>query len=328
MAEFGLRRAVLWAGLAFLVVLPPLALALDEPFYVTLFTRILIFALAAVSLDLILGFGGLVSFGHAVYLGLGAYGVGIFIHHAYEGSGVYFLPALAGTDLAWVAWPLALLACALFALVTGLIVLRTSGVYFIMITLAFAQMMFFFFNSQLDYGGEDGLVLYGRSTGLGLDLGDRATFYYLCLGLLLAVLYLFHRIVHSRFGQVLTGIRENERRMAAIGFPTFRYKLVAYVIAGTTCGLAGILMANLNEFVSPAFMHWTRSGELIVMVVLGGMGTLTGPVLGAVAFLLLEEVLSDLTQHWMAILGPILILIVLFARQGIYGLLGPRGDRP
>ena len=190
-----------------------------------------------------------------------------------------------------------------------------------MITLAFAQMIYFFFVSLETYGGDDGLSLWERSSLLGLDLYDSAVFYYLVIFILIAVLVFCRRLVGARFGRVIVGARENERRMNAIGFPTYRYKLVCFTISGAIAGLAGALLANQTEFVSPSLLHWTRSGELIVMVVLGGMGTLLGPVVGAIFFLLLEDVLSELTQHWMIIFGPLLILVVLFANRGLLGLL-------
>ncbi|MBU2090782.1 MAG: branched-chain amino acid ABC transporter permease [Alphaproteobacteria bacterium] len=311
-----LRRIVLWGGLALLCLLPMLAEALGEGFYITMMNRVLILALAAMSLNLILGYGGMVSFGHAAYLGIGAYTVGILAYH----SDAWF-----GTESAFIALPAAMLVAAILALAIGAISLRTSGVYFIMITLAFAQMVYFFFVSQQEYGGMDGMQMWSRSDAGPIDLSDNASFYYVVLGLLLVLLYAKYRLVRSRFGLVLRGIRENERRMKALGFPTYRYKLVAFVISGAVAGLAGAMMANLSEFVSPSLLHWTRSGEMMVMVILGGMGTIAGPILGALAFLVLEDVLSEITQHWMIVLGPLLILIVLVARRGLYGLLDPKG---
>ncbi len=319
------RQAVHLGALLFLVLLPPVALALDEPFYISLASRILIYGLAAASLDLILGFGGMVSFGHAAFFGAGGYVVGILFVHGFDGTA--FLGLIPGTDSALVAWPLAMLAAGLLALVIGAVSLRTGGVYFIMITLAFAQMLYFFFVSLEAYGGDDGLSMYGRSRIPGFDLSADATFYYVCLGAVAAFLGLGHRLVGSRFGRVIVGVRENERRMTALGFPTYRYKLACFVIAGATAGLAGALIANQTEFVSPSLMHWTRSGEIMVMVILGGMGTLFGPVVGAAVFLLLEEVLSTWTEHWMIVLGPLLIFFVLFARRGIYGWIVGRDDR-
>lgn len=316
------RRVVLLTALAIALLLPPLALLLDEPFYISLASRILIYGLAAASLDLILGFGGMVSFGHAAFFGAGGYVVGILFVHGFEGSD--FLGLFPGTDNALIVWPLAMLVAGLLALVIGAVSLRTGGVYFIMITLAFAQMLYFFFVSLEPYGGDDGLSLYGHSRLPGLDLADDATFYYVCLALLLCFLWLAGRLVRSRFGMVIRGVNENERRMAALGFATYRYKLACFTIAGAVAGLAGALIANQTEFVSPALMHWTRSGEILVMVILGGVGTLVGPVFGAAAFLLLEEILSRWTEHWMIVMGPLLIFVVLFARRGLYGWLAGR----
>ena len=270
-----------------------------------------ILALGATSLNLILGYGGMVSFGHAVYLGVGAYVVGIL--------------AKEGVTSGFVQWPLALGASALFALVIGALCLRTRGVYFIMITLAFAQMVYYVGVSLDRYGADDGLTIHRRSQFGGLvNLSNKIVFYYLCVALLLGAIYLVARIVNSRFGLVIQGARSNERRMRAIGFPLFRYRLACFVIAGALCGLAGVLLANHTDFVSPAMMHWTRSGDLIVMVVLGGMSSPFGPLIGAVALLLLEEALSGITEYWQIILGPLLLLVVLYARGGIDGMLKAR----
>lgn len=294
---------------AALVLLPVYSAVTGNIFILTLFTRIVIFALAAASLNLIMGYGGMMSFGHAAYLGIGGYAVGIL---AAEGIGSGFIQ-----------WPVALAASALYALVIGALSLRTRGVYFIMITLAFAQMAYYIATSLSRYGGDDGLTIYKRSDFAGLiNLSDRTQFYYLCLACLFGGLYLIWRIVNSRFGLVVQGVRSNEQRMQAIGFHANRYRLVCFVIAGTICGLAGALLANNTDFVSPAGMFWTRSGELMVMVVFGGMGSLFGPIIGAIVFLLLEELLSQFTEYSGLILGPLLLLIVLFARGGIMGLLG------
>ncbi len=328
MAEFRLtrRRAVHLGALVIALVLPPVALALDEPFYVSLASRILIYGLAAASLDLILGYGGMVSFGHAAFFGAGGYVVGILAVHGFDGTPLLF--GLPGTGSALVAWPLAVLLSGVLALAIGAVCLRTGGVYFIMITLAFAQMLYYFFVSLEPYGGDDGLSIYGRSTLPGLDLSDDTSFYYLCLVLLVGFLVLGRRLMGSRFGMVIRGTMENERRMRALGFPVYRYKLLCFAIAGAGAGLAGALIANQTEFVSPALMHWTRSGEIMVMVILGGMGTLVGPVFGAAVFLLLEEILPAWTEHWMIVFGPVLILVVLFARRGIHGwLAGPEDGR-
>lgn len=323
------RRIVNLTGLLVLLALPPLAIAAGEPFLISVATRIVIAALAALSLDLILGFGGMVSLGQAAFLGVGAYTVGILAHHDFEGTLIPFLPgAWGGSGAALVQWPLAILASGLFALITGALCLRTTGLYFIMVTLAFAQMLYHFFVSLPAYGGHDGLNLWQRSEVPLVDLSDDWVFYYVCLFILLAALAGLHRIVSSRFGMVLSGCRQNEARLAALGIPTVRYKLVAYTLAGALAGLAGALTANQTEFVGPSLMHWSRSGEILVMLILGGIGTLNGAIVGAVTFLALEEILTGLTEHWMLFLGPILILVVLFARRGIYGwLVGPEaGD--
>ena len=283
-----------------------------ESYLLSQVTRVMIFAVAALSLDLILGYGALVSFGHAAFLGLGGYAVGILAAH--------------GHNEALLQLPAALVVSAVFALITGALSLRTKGVYFIMITLAFGQMAFFLAVSLAAYGGDDGMTLPGRSLVLGQAwLKSDRTFYYVVLALLFGAYLLCRSIVMSRFGRVIRGARENPQRMAAIGFPLFRYQLVGYVTAGTLCGLAGFLLANQAEFISPAYMTWQRSGELIVMVVLGGLGTLHGAILGAAAFLLLEEWLSGFTEHWKMIFGPFLVLVVLFARGGLMGVLKKLG---
>lgn len=306
--QFNLRNLVVVALLVALVLLPIYVALSGERFVLTLFTRIVILALAATSLNLIIGSGGMMSFGHAAYLGIGGYAVGIL---AYEG-------VLSG----FVQWPVALGASALFALVIGALSLRTRGVHFIMITLAFAQMAYYVVAGIARYGGDDGLTIYRQSQFVApLDLANKTQFYYICLALLYASIYVIWRLVNSRFGMVINGARSNDLRMRAIGFPTYRYKLVCFVIAGTLCGLAGALLANYTEFVSPSIMYWTRSGDLIIMVVFGGMGSVVGPLLGAVALLLLEEVLSGITEYWQIILGPLLLVVVLFARGGIDGLL-------
>ena len=303
-----LRNIVAVALLSALALLPIYTHLAGNLFLLTLFTRIVILAMAAVSLNLILGFGGMMSFGHAAYLGIGGYAVGIL--------------AFEGLRSGFVQWPVALAASALFALVVGALSLRTRGVYFIMITLAFAQMAYYVIAGLARYGGDDGLTIRQRSQFFApLNLTDKVQFYYVCLSLLFASLYLVSRLVNSRFGLVIQGSRSNDRRMRAIGFPTYRYKLFCFVIAGTLCGLAGALLANHTDFVSPAMIYWTRSGDLIIMVVLGGMGSVIGPVFGAVALLVLEETLSGFTEYWQIILGPLLLLIVLFARGGIDGLL-------
>jgi len=297
------------AGLfVLLALLPLLSHATASSYWLLVGERAVIFAIAALSLELLIGAGGLVSFGHAAFLGIGAYAGGIVASH--------------GLGTLSIALPAALAAAALFALATGAIAVRTRGVYFIMITLAFAQMAFFIAGSLAPYGGDDGLAWPTRTMVLGAHiLEDQRTFFYLCLALLIATYLGVGRLIASRFGRVLRGLKDNETRMQAIGFTPYRYRLTAYVIAGTLCGLAGFLLGNQAEFVSPAYMHWQRSGELIIMVLLGGTGTLYGPILGALTFLLLEETLSRLTEHWKVILGPALVLTALFASGGIAGAL-------
>ncbi|HEX5611293.1 MAG TPA: branched-chain amino acid ABC transporter permease [Burkholderiales bacterium] len=305
------RVLVLGVGLALLAAVPPIAAAFNQPFYLDLFRRVMIFAIAAVSLNLILGYGGMVSFGHAAYLGVGAYAVAILAHHEVTNG--------------YLQWLLAIGASAGVALVIGAISIRTSGIYFIMITLAFTQMLYYLGISLEEYGGDDGLRLAAKSEFSGvLDLNNETIFYYVVFVLLVACLWLTHRIVNSRFGMVIRAARSNETRTRAIGFSPYLYRLVAFVIAGAMCGLAGALLVNHTAYLTPEFMNWTRSGELMFMVIMGGMGTSAGPVLGAFALLLLEDVLSALTPHWQIILGPILVLVVLFAKRGLAGLLPER----
>lgn len=325
------RRRVEWlpAILFGAFILAPVLAAFSgaEGYVLSLLTRVMIFGIAAMSLDLILGYGALVSFGHAAFLGIGGYAVGILASH--------------GIEDALIQVPAALAASALFGLVTGAVSLRTKGVYFIMITLAFGQMLFFLATSLASYGGDDGMTLGARSLVAGLPLlkGDFGL-YWASLACLLGTYLMARSIVASRFGRVLRGSRENATRMEAIGFHPFRYQLAAYVISGMMAGLAGCLLANQAEFISPAFMTWQRSGELIFMVVLGGLGSLHGAILGAAAFLLLEEFLPEilhmlgfmlstdmqarLVENWKMVFGPLLILVVLFARGGIMGVLGGR----
>ena len=295
-----------------LVAVPLIAYYLPgERYLLALFGRVMVFAIAAISLDLILGYGGLVSFGHAAFLGLGAYAVGILAAHGY-------------TDATMVV-PVALAAGAVFALATGAVAVRTRGVYFIMITLAFGQMAYYTATSLSQYGGDDGLTLNEQTTVFGLKLlDDPRSFYYVVLALLVLVYLLCRLIVASRFGRVLRAARENPVRTETLGFNVNAFRLVAYMIAGCICALAGVLMANQASFVSPAYMSWQRSGDLIVMVILGGMGSLHGAVLGSFVYLLLEELLSGYTEHWKVIFGPFLILVVLFARGGLMGLIGGR----
>lgn len=303
-----MRRLVFWAiVIVLLAALPPLAMALGKTFYIDLVRRIMIFGIAAVSLNLILGYGGLVSFGHAAYLGVGGYAVAIF--------------AFYGVNNGFLQWGVAIAASALVAAAIGAVSIRTSGVYFIMITLAFTQMLYYLGISIEEYGGDDGIRLKMRSQFPLIDLADGVQFYYLVLALLVGAIYLTHRIVNSRFGMVLRAAKSNEARSRAIGFSPYPYRLAAFVIAGAMCGLAGALLANHTNYLTPDFMHWTRSGEIMFMVIFGGIATAAGPLLGASGFLLLEDVLSSWTEHWQVILGPLLVLSVLFFKRGLAGLL-------
>lgn len=301
--------ALLLAALA----LPSVLGALDQTFYISFACRALIFALAASSLNLVLGFGGMVSLGHAAFLGAGAYVAAICQH--------------AGINEALIAFPLAMGVAGLFALVVGAISLRTRGVYFIMITLAFAQMAYYLFISARSWGGDDGLPLNGRMTLAGFPLASDDALYYAALGALVAVMILFGRLVDARFGRALQAIRENETRMEALGYPVFRFRLVAFVLGGMVAGLAGALLANLTGLASPNLLQWTQSGTLLVMVIIGGVGYLYGGVVGALALLMLEETLVGFTEHWHIALGLLLLAVVLFAPQGIAALFGrTRGD--
>jgi branched-chain amino acid transport system permease protein len=303
------RREALLPALIFLAfaVLPLFAALSAQRYLLDIGGRIMVFAVAAVALDLLVGYAGLISFGHAAFLGLGAYAVGILSAH--------------GITDALIALPAAIAVSMVFAWLTGIVCVRTKGAYFIMITLAFGQMVYFIATSLAPYGGDNGLSIAARNTiaGFAVLKSDRA-FYYFTLLCLLGTYAFVRSLVGSRFGRVLRGTKENATRMATIGFAAQRFQLLAYIIAGGIGGLAGFLLANLTEFVAPAYMSWQVSGELIVMVILGGVGTLDGALLGSAAYLLAEEYLSGLTENWKVVFGPILVLVVLFARGGLLGL--------
>ncbi|RIH87119.1 urea ABC transporter, permease protein UrtC [Meiothermus luteus] len=290
--------------LLFLLAFPPIASAMGLEFYQGLLTKIMILALAASSLNLILGYGGMVSFGHAAYFGLGAYTAAILMRE--------------GVSSGWVIWAVAVGLSALLALLIGAICLRTRGVYFIMITLAFAQMIYYLVVSFKQYGGEDGLRARRPEFGL-FELTDTAL-YYLSLAVLAGALYLLHRLINARFGRVLQAIRENESRALALGYPVYRFQLLAFVLAGALAGLAGVLMAHYTQYASPNLLAWQQSGHLMMMVILGGVGQFWGGVLGAAALSIVEEVLQDLTIHWQLGVGLILLAVVLFAPRGLAGL--------
>ena len=314
-----MQRALVVVVLALAVAFPLVAEHYGAIYYLSFASRILIYALAATSLNLILGYGGMISFGHAAFVGAGAYTAGVLL--------------VEGVTSAWIGWPTAMLVSALLALAIGAVSLRTRGVYFIMITLAFAQMVYYLTVSMKAYGGEEGLNLPLRATlGFGLALKDDVTFYYTVLALLVTALVLLQRLVHARFGRVIQAIRENETRMQAIGYPTYRYKLICFVIAGAFGGLAGALLASQNNYVNPSLLHWTQSGMLMVMVILGGVGSRYGGPIGAVVLLGIEELIANYKVAWLAALLPnyqqhaplgvglLLLAIVLFAPQGIAGL--------
>jgi len=284
-----------------------------EVFYIRLVTRIFVFAILAMSLNLLVGYTGLVSFGHAAFVGLGAYSVAAL--------GLY------GLKSALVVWPAAMLIAALGALVIGALALRTSGVYFIMITLAFAQMLYYVAVGLARFGGDDGMRMAARNGLAGLSLDKPIPFFYVVAAIFIFFLFASFRVVGSKFGRVLRGIKDNERRMQSLGFNTYRYKLAGFVIAGALAGLGGALDANLNAFVSPRLFHWELSGDLLIMIILGGLGSVAGAPIGAAAFIALEELLSSLTKHWMAIFGPLMLLVILLHKGGIYALVVRKRER-
>lgn len=302
------RRLAAVVTLVALVGLPWILQYLDQGFYVSFASRVLIFALAATSLNLVIGFGGMVSFGHAAFFGTGAYSVAVL--------------AESGVVAAGLAWPAAVGVGALLALLIGAISLRTRGVYFIMITLAFAQMAFYLVVSLKTWGGDDGLSLLRRSTFGSLDLKDDTSFYFVVLATLALALVLLDRLAHSRFGRVIQCIRENETRMEALGYPVFSYKLVCFVIGGALAALSGALLANQTGLASPNLLHWMQSGTLMVMIVIGGVGSVFGGVVGAVLLLVCEEVFVEISPHWQIGLGVVLLAVVLKAPLGIAGLFG------
>ena len=308
-----------------LVVMPLWAWWVDEPFILTLLTKVAIFALAGVGLNIALGLGGLVSFGHAVFFGVGGYAMGILASHAQSYSPIMELPFLIeGTKSMPIIWLVAVISSALAALLVGVLSLRTSGVYFIMITLAFGQMFFYFTISWPAYGGEDGLLIYTRNHFPGMNTLDPIQFLIICYAILGAVLYLSARLAKSAFGLALNAARQNTERVLTVGIDTFRLRLVAFIISGAITGLAGALFADLNRFVSPSMFTWQTSGEIMVFIILGGVARLYGPVAGAAMFVFLEYALGDLSDYWHIYLGILLLMVVLFARGGLIGLLAGR----
>jgi branched-chain amino acid transport system permease protein len=318
------RVWVACAVIALLGMVPVVAALAGQPFYVTLVSRMMIFALAALGLNLILGYGAMVSFGHALYIGVGAYAVGIMSFH--------------GISNGYAHVAVALVAGLVLATVIGLVCLRASGVAFIMITLAFAQMFYFLAVSLKQYGGDDGYAIATRSNFGMIDIGNNTVLYYVIYAVLMLTLFVFSRLIHARFGMVLRGSKANERRMRAMGFPTLGFKLIAYVISALVCVLAGVFLANLTRFVSPSYMQWTVSGEILLMAVLGGVGTLVGPIVGACVWLTLEEILSSINlglpwgldefvrNHWLGVLGIVVIVVAVALKEGLYGYLVERDE--
>jgi branched-chain amino acid transport system permease protein len=310
---------------ALLLLLPAtalIALSLDEPFIITLATKVAIFALAGVGLNIALGLGGLVSLGHAAFFGIGGYAMGILASHAQSYAPLMEAPFLIeGTKSMPVIWLVAIVTSALAALAIGALSLRTTGVYFIMITLAFGQMLYYFAISWPAYGGEDGLSIYVRNGFPGLNTLDPIQFFGLCFAVLAVVLLGAGRLAASPFGLALQAARQNPERVETVGLSSFRLRLVAFVISGAVTGLAGAMFADLNRFVSPTMFSWQMSGEIMIFVILGGVGRLFGPVAGAALFILLEHVLGGISDYWLIYLGGLLLLVVLFARGGLIGTL-------
>ena len=296
-----------------LAVLPPIVITMDDNFWVAFFARVLIYAIAASALNIALGFGGLVSLGHALFIGIGMYSVSLPVHY--------------GVTSGWVHLAACVLVCALVGGFTGLISLRTSGIAFIMITLAFAQMGYFVIVSLKQYGGDDGMGIASASEFFGLQLNTPLSVYYCAWGVLVVLTYWVLRLRTSPFGMALRAGRQNPRRVMSVGIALQRYQLTAYTLSAVLCGVAGMLLANLSAYASPSRMAWTVSGELIVMVVLGGLGSVFGPFLGALAFLGTEEVLKAATEHWMAIFGLAILAVAMLGKTGIAGWLQSRATK-
>jgi branched-chain amino acid transport system permease protein len=319
--RFRTHTAPLLVLLGLLALVPPIAQLLDDPFLIKVFTRVIVFGIAAVGLNLILGYGDLISLMQAGFFGIGGYTVAVLAFHEVNMEPLLGWPfTLGGTTNLAITLPLGALAAAAFAALAGLVCLRTSGAYFIMITLAFNQMLYYFFVALEKYGGEDGLQILGSLHLAGFDVVKRVPFYYLCLSILVVVLIVLDRLVESRFGTTVRALAQNQRRAVALGIPPLRYKLLAFVLSGTIGGLAGGLLAASQQFISPADMAWVRSGELVVMVVLGGLATVWGPVAGAAAFLILELALSSFTLHWQLPFGLLIIVMIMFLRGGLADL--------
>lgn len=322
------ERGVNAVVLAGFVLVPFWAWMADEPFIITLTTKAAILALAGVGLNIAIGLGGLVSLGHAAFFGIGGYAMGVLASHAQSFSPILEIPFLIeGTKSMPLIWLTAIVSSGLAALAIGALSLRTSGVYFIMITLAFGQMLYFFAISWPAYGGEDGLPIYLRNSFPGLNTLDPIQFYIIVLAVLLLVLAFAARLISSPFGLALNAARQSPVRVETVGMSPYRLRLVAFTLSGMITGLAGALFADLNRFVSPSMFSWQTSGEIMVFVILGGVSRLFGPVVGAALFILLEHLLGGLSEFWHIYLGLLLLVIVLFARGGVIGTLTGRGAR-
>ena len=304
-----------------LLSIPAIGIIFNEPYYITLATKVIILGIAGVGLNLALGYGGLISFGHAAFFGIGGYVAAIMSNHALNGELLFEIPlAISGSSEMLIIWPLAIVISAFFSLLIGLLSLRTSGVYFIMITLAFAQMLYYFSISWPSYGGEDGLSMHMRNTLPFINTMNPLNFFLICLAWFFIAIFITSKLINSPYGMALQATKQNEERVKSVGIETFKVKLIVFVFSGAITGLAGSLYADLNRFVSPSMLNWHTSGEIMVFVILGGIARLYGPLLGAAFFIILEQTLGLYTENWQFWLGLILILEILFARSGIMGL--------
>ena len=307
--------------LFFLLLIPILGFVLEEPYYITLTTKVIILGIAGIGLNLALGYCGLISFGHAAFFGLGGYVTGILSFHALNSELMFSWPFIAsGSSNMLVIWPIVIIISALLSFIIGVLSLRTTGVYFIMITLAFAQMLYFFAISWPNYGGEDGLSIYMRNSFPMVNTMDPITFYMICLFWLLLAVFISAKLINSSFGMAFQAIKQNEERVKSVGIETFKVKLLVFIISGTITGLAGSLYTDLNRFISPSVLNWQMSGEIMVFVIIGGIARLYGPLVGAAFFIVLEQTLGGYTENWQFWLGLILILEILYVRSGILSL--------
>ncbi len=304
-----------------LLIIPAIGIIFNEPYYITLATKVIILGIAGVGLNLALGYGGLVSFGHAAFFGIGGYVAAIMSYHALNEELLFEIPlAISGSSEMLIIWPLAIVISAFFSLLIGLLSLRTSGVYFIMITLAFAQMLYYFSISWPSYGGEDGLSMHMRNTLPFINTMNPLNFFLICLVWFFITIFITSKLISSPYGMALQATKQNEERVKSVGIETFKVKLIVFIFSGAITGLAGSLYADLNRFVSPSMLNWHTSGEIMVFVILGGIARIYGPLLGAAFFIILEQTLGLYTENWQFWLGLILILEILFARSGIMGL--------